>query len=106
MRITFPEDRIRTLYGCTPKFGAGMTLKLLVKSASESCKLQLVSSISNNILKQDILVFVFQVDAKIKPSMITAPEIGPQTEEAGLGVWEWLAIGISILLFILIVGIM
>ena len=43
MKMVFLGTAIETTYGCTPNFGAGKTLKLLVKSASESCKLQLVS---------------------------------------------------------------
>ena len=60
MDIIFPKDDIKTLYGCTPTFGAGKTLKLLVKSASESCKLQLVSSVLDNILKQGIQILFFR----------------------------------------------
>ena len=60
--MVFPSGwRIETTYGCTPKFGAGKTLKLLVKSASESCKLQLVSSVLDNILKQGIQILFFRL---------------------------------------------
>ena len=43
MKMTFPPERILTNYGCIPTIGADKTVKLLVKSASESCKLKLVS---------------------------------------------------------------
>ena len=56
MKMVFDDDvDIDTTYGCTPNFGAGKTLKLVVNSASESCKLQLVSWYYKKAIKNFIL---------------------------------------------------
>ena len=56
MKMVYVDGAIETTYGCTPTFGADRTLKLLVKSASESCKLKIVSWYLKNRITN---VFVF-----------------------------------------------